>query len=48
VTSLILHLQPLPTPHIVVPRMSEAMAWVRVRLEEAGLTEEAMRIRRYT
>jgi hypothetical protein len=45
VTSLILHLQPLPTPHIVVPRMSEAVTWALGRMEEAGLTQEAQRIR---
>jgi hypothetical protein len=47
VTSLILHLQPLPTPHIVVPDMRAAVAWVLVRLEDAALTEEAQRIRRH-
>ena len=47
VTSLILHLQPLPTPYIIVPRMSDAVAWVLLRLEEAALTQEAQRIQQH-
>jgi hypothetical protein len=47
VTSLILYLQPLPAPHIVVPRLSEAVAWALGRLEEGGLPLAAQRVRHH-
>jgi hypothetical protein len=47
VTSFILYLQPLPAPHIIVPHLSEAVEWALARLEEAGLTLEAERVRHH-
>jgi hypothetical protein len=47
VTSLILHVQPIPTPHIVVSGMNEAVAWALKRLEGAGDTLAAERVRHH-
>ena len=46
-TSLILYLQPLPSPHVIVARLGEAVAWAVGRLEEAGLTLGAQRVRHH-
>ena len=47
VTSFILYIQPLPAPHIIVPHLSGAVEWALARLEEAGLTLEAERVRHH-
>jgi hypothetical protein len=35
--SIIQHLRPLPMPHVIVPRMSEAIAWITTRMRQSGL-----------
>jgi hypothetical protein len=47
VTSLILHLQPLPAPYFVASSMNEAVAWAVERLEGAGLLVAAQRVRNH-
>ncbi|AKJ06737.1 hypothetical protein ATI61_105288 [Archangium gephyra] len=44
--SLIFHLKPLPMPYAAVPDMDSALRFVIGKLEEAGLGEDAARIRR--
>jgi hypothetical protein len=46
VVSVIFHLKPMPAPYYVAPTMQAALDWVLGQLEAAGLTEEAVRIRR--
>jgi hypothetical protein len=46
--SLLLHLKPLPHPHIAVVDMPTALHWVTRRLELSGLVSQAERIRRNT
>jgi hypothetical protein len=38
VLTAILWMQPLEWPHVVVPTVADAEAWVRARLREAGLS----------
>ncbi len=47
VVSVIFHLKPMPTPYYVAPSMEAALDWVIGRMEAAGLTEEAERIRQH-
>ena len=42
--SVVYHLRPLPMPHVLVSRMSEAVAWSTGQLRQAGLTSDADRI----
>jgi hypothetical protein len=44
--SLLLHLKPLPHPHVAVSSMPSAVDWVTHRLQLGGLVSEAERIRR--
>ncbi|MCY1079548.1 hypothetical protein [Archangium lansingense] len=43
--SAILHFRPLPNPYVVVQDVAEGLRWAATRLEEAGLSDAAGRIR---
>jgi hypothetical protein len=45
--SAILHIRPMPMPYVVVPDMASGMVWTQARLQEAGLSEAAGRIRQH-
>jgi hypothetical protein len=45
IVNVVFHLKPMPAPYYVAPTMTAALDWVLGRLEAAGLTEEAARIR---
>jgi hypothetical protein len=45
VLSTTFHIIPMPTPHVVVQGLAEAVQWTTARLAEAGLREAAERIR---
>ncbi|PTL75974.1 STAS/SEC14 domain-containing protein [Vitiosangium sp. GDMCC 1.1324] len=48
VVSVVFHLKPMPTPYFIAPSMQAALDWVIGRLEAAGLTAEAARIRQHS
>ncbi len=43
--SAILHVRPMPMPHVVVTDKHSAQEWALTRLEQAGLQEPARRLR---
>ena len=45
--SAVFHIKPMPTPYVTVHDMAEGLKWATTRLEEAGLTEAAGRIRHH-
>ncbi|MFY0572830.1 hypothetical protein ACN28E_54620 [Archangium lansingense] len=45
IVSVVFHLKPMPSPYYVAASMPAALDWVIGRLEAAGLTEDAARIR---
>ena len=45
--STIRHLRPMPMPYVTVYDVSGGLKWAVTRLEEAGLTQSAGRIRRH-
>ncbi len=42
--SLYFHVRPLSVPHIIVPDMGSALAWISARMEIIGFTAEAERV----
>jgi hypothetical protein len=47
VLSLIFHVAPTAAPHVVVPTVDAGVAWALARLEQAGLSAQAARVRRH-
>jgi hypothetical protein len=47
VARLLIHLKPMPSPYYVASSLPAAAAWAVERLELAGLTEPAERVRRH-
>ncbi|HSP77522.1 MAG TPA: hypothetical protein VLQ93_03275 [Myxococcaceae bacterium] len=47
IVSVVFHLKPMPAPYFIAPSMQAALDWVLGRLEAAGLTAEATRIRQH-
>jgi hypothetical protein len=45
--SVLLHIKPLPMPHIVVPTVIDGVAWAANRLEAVGFCEAAGMIRQH-
>lgn len=45
--SLLFHLAPTPAPYVVVPSVASGVVWAAARLDQAGLSEQAERIRRH-
>ena len=43
--SAVFHIQPMPTPYIIVPDMASGAKWAADRLENAGLIHAAGRVR---
>jgi hypothetical protein len=45
--SVFLHLKPMPTPYYIAPSLPMAAGWAAERLEQAGLSMSAERVRRH-
>lgn len=45
--SAVFHLQPMPTPYVVVPDVASGVKWAADRLESAGLLQAAGRVRHH-
>ena len=46
ILSVMLHLRPLPMPHLVVPQLQEARPWVETQLRQAGLPVPSLELLR--
>jgi hypothetical protein len=45
--SLYFHVRPLAAPHVIVPDMGSALAWIAALMESTGFVAEAERVRHH-